>query len=86
MTFYIKKPVIIEAFKWTGDEYQIEDPTWVCDLIEVGKITINFPYMYIETLEGVMTANKGDWVIKGVKGEVYPCKPETFEMTYEEVL
>lgn len=39
----------------------------------------------IETLEGVMKANKGDWIIKGVKGEIYPCKPDVFEMTYKEV-
>ena len=41
--------------------------------------------MEIETLEGVMKANKGDWIIRGVKGELYPCKPEVFEMTYEKV-
>ena len=39
--------------------------------------------MEIETLEGTMKANKGDWIIKGVKGELYPCKPDVFEMTYE---
>jgi len=41
--------------------------------------------MEIETLEGKMKANKGDWIIKGVKGELYPCKPDVFEMTYEKV-
>lgn len=41
--------------------------------------------VYIETLEGVMKADKGDWIIKGVKGELYPCKPDVFEMTYEKV-
>lgn len=39
----------------------------------------------IKTLEGVMTADKGDWIIKGVKGEFYPCKPDIFEATYEPV-
>ena len=39
----------------------------------------------IETLEGTMKANKGDWIIKGVKGELYPCKPDVFDMTYEEL-
>lgn len=39
----------------------------------------------IETLEGVMTANPGDWIITGVKGEKYPCKPDIFEATYEAV-
>ena len=41
--------------------------------------------VYIETLEGVMKADKGDWIIKGVKGELYPCKPDVFEITYEKV-
>ncbi len=40
-------------------------------------------YMQIDTLEGVMTANKGDYIIQGVQGEIYPCKPDIFEMTYE---
>ena len=39
----------------------------------------------IETLEGTMKANKGDWIIRGVKGELYPCKPDVFDMTYEKV-
>lgn len=39
----------------------------------------------IETLEGTMKANKGDWIIRGVKGELYPCKPDVFDMTYEEL-
>ena len=39
----------------------------------------------IETLEGTMKADKGDWIIRGVKGELYPCKPDVFEMTYEKV-
>lgn len=41
--------------------------------------------MEIETLEGVMKADKGDWIIKGIKGELYPCKPDVFAMTYEKV-
>lgn len=40
----------------------------------------------IETLEGVMKANKGDWIIKGVKGELYPCKPDVFDLTYTKVV
>lgn len=41
--------------------------------------------MYIETLEGLMKADVGDWIIRGVKGECYPCKPDVFDMTYEKV-
>ena len=43
------------------------------------------PFMRIKTLEGTMVASKGDWVIRGVKGEFYPCKPEIFEATYEPI-
>ena len=42
--------------------------------------------IYIETLEGIMKADKGDWIIKGVKGELYPCKPDVFEITVEKEL
>lgn len=42
--------------------------------------------VFIETLEGTMKANKGDWIIEGIKGELYPCKPDIFEATYEEVI
>lgn len=80
---YRKKPIEIEAFQWTGDEYQLEDPVWIVDLIEEGKVTINYPNMFIETLEGTMKADAGDYIIRGVKGEVYPCKPDIFEATYE---
>lgn len=41
--------------------------------------------LYIETLEGLMKADEGDWIIRGVKGEVYPCKPDVFKLTYEKV-
>ena len=44
-----------------------------------------FEEVEIETLEGTMKADKGDWIIKGVKGELYPCKPDVFNMTYEKV-
>lgn len=83
MARYRKKPVVIDAFKWSGDEYQLEDPHWIVDLIDKGFITINYPFMYIHTLEGIMKADAGDWIIRGVKGEVYPCKPDIFEATYE---
>ena len=85
MPKFRKKPVVIEAFKWTGDEYQLDDPSWICEAIERGDVTINFPHLHIETLEGTMTADAGDYVIQGVKGEIYPCKPDIFEATYEAV-
>lgn len=57
--------------KWEVDEFHGEDA--------------DNPYMYIETLEGTMKASVGDYIIKGVNGEFYPCKPDIFEKTYEEV-
>lgn len=85
---YRKKPVVIEAFQWTADKYQTEDPQWIVDAIEKGEVWFNSISpcnlnMEIKTLEGNHIANIGDYIIKGVKGEIYPCKPDIFEMTYE---
>jgi hypothetical protein len=76
---YRKKPVVIDAIKFTGLNHdEIADfcsPT----IIKVGGgFTLLIP-----TLEGEMTANKGDYIIRGIKGEFYPCKPDIFEATYE---
>lgn len=83
-----KKPVVIEAFKWTGGPDQTEDPVWIVDAIKRGDV--HFPHagtpectLCIKTLEGEMTAQQGDWIIQGVKGEIYPCKPDIFVATYE---
>ena len=90
MSYWRKKPVVIEAFLWTGGPDQTEDPLWIVDAINRGDVGFNDicspkVTMWIKTLEGVMTANVGDWVIKGVNGEIYPCKPDIFENTYEAV-
>ena len=87
---YRKKLVVINAFKWTGDMFQNEDPEWITEAIQEGKVYFSNigeenVVMKIETLEGTHTANRGDYIIQGVKGELYPCKPDIFEMTYEEV-
>ena len=87
---YRKKPVVINAFKWTGDMFQNEDPEWMIEAIQEGKVYFSNIgkedfVMKIETLEGTHSANRGDYIIQGVKGELYPCKPDIFEMTYEEV-
>lgn len=82
-----KKPVIIEAEQWLGDN----------DLVEAGKVAaflqqgkadfqVDKDTIFINTLEGKMMASKGDWIIKGVKGEFYPCKNDIFEATYELVM
>ena len=87
---YRKKPVVIEAFQWTGNQYQTEDPEWIVKAIKDGTVWFNNQgtehcNMEIKTLEGNHIANRGDWIIKGVRGELYPCKPDIFEATYEPV-
>ena len=86
---YRKIPVVIEAFQWTGGPDQTEDPEWICEAVRAGMVTFitgGGTKMIIKTLEGNMAANIGDYVIKGVKGEIYPCRPDIFNMTYEQVL
>ena len=85
-----KKPVMIEAFQWTGGMEQIEDPTWACQAIRDGLMRFRndgTPHvsLLIDTPEGIMTARIGDWIIKGVKGELCPCRPDIFEASYEPV-
>ena len=95
-----KKPVVIEAVKWTGNDgpdleavlhFVYEDDRWMEGLESeyVGGPGVGFVpalgTLDIPTLEGVMTASPGDWIIRGVKGELYPCKPDIFDATYEPV-
>jgi hypothetical protein len=82
MAKYRKKPVVIEAVQWQGGE-----PSW-SEIVDMGLTDFSPGEMgsrtfYINTLEGKMKAEKGDWIIKGVNGEFYPCKPDIFEKTYE---
>ena len=83
---YRKKPVIIDAFKWTSGPDQIEDPEWIIEAIRNKTVEFGELGMRIVTLEGVMIASLGDYIIKGIKGEIYPCKPDIFEATYEPVI
>jgi len=83
---YRKRPVIIEAFQWTGGPDQEEDPEWIIDAINAGQIWFKDHHMYIHTLEGDHQANIGDFIIQGIQGEIYPCKPDIFESTYEKVV
>lgn len=89
-----KKPVVIEAFQYTGEEcFRNEDvPKWIIESFDTGILhwTIIVPQifstLYIETLEGTMQVSVGDYIIKGVRGELYACKPDIFIDTYEEVI
>jgi len=80
---YRKKPVEIEAIQFNGwNKGCIYD--WINDQYGVYPACYD-ETMEIKTLEGVMTANVGDYIIKGVNGEFYPCKPDIFKKIYEEV-
>lgn len=77
---YRKKPVEVEAVIWDGTN-DLE----MLDFMGELTIEIDTAKLRIETLEGAMMADTGDYIIKGVNGEFYPCKPDIFEKTYEKV-
>lgn len=88
MSRYRKKPVVIEAFRWSADENQTEDPDWICEAFADGRVVYidnggTDVGLLIPTLEGQMMASVGDWIVRGVQGELYPVKPDIFEATYE---
>ena len=101
MGMYRKKPVVIEAMLFDGSVDQAHDILdWITagggvarthDVYERpmknadGSRSFLVGGIHIETLEGVMNASDGDWIIKGVQGEFYPCKPDIFAATYEAV-
>ena len=80
---YKKKPVVIEAHKITNDNAGVL-ADW-CKGRLVSRDDNFEKYIQIVTLEGIMTARQGDYIIKGVAGEFYPCNPVIFEQTYEAV-
>lgn len=95
MSKFRKKPVVIEAIQFTGHN-STEIMLFVGQKLQCSEVPHeverehydipNDAYsIKIPTLEGVMTGIRGDWIIKGVKGEFYPCKPDIFEKTYEAV-
>ena len=81
---YRKKPVVIDAMHYTVLNYN-EICKFVGKDLKIEWESQTVPKLYIPTLEGEMIASKGDWIIKGVNGEFYPCKPDIFEKTYEKV-
>lgn len=83
-----KKPVVIEAIQYTGGLVSATDvPLWLINAMHDRVVTTSQAgepeALYINTLEGRMTVSVGDWIIRGVKGELYPCKPDIFDATYE---
>jgi len=94
-----KKPIVIEAFQITKEtrKYNSNWPSWLLDAwqLDQGKegslSPENYPdsdgtdQLQVVTSEGTMTVGWNDWIIQGIAGELYPCKPDIFEATYEEV-
>lgn len=90
MPMYRKKPVVIEARQYTGNngfdlrkwsnDKVIESP-----VLEPTKENLTGSYIQIYTLEGIITGIVNDYIIKGIQGEFYPCKPDIFEASYEKV-
>jgi hypothetical protein len=86
-----KKPVVIDAFQWPSDDppiwwrasLGIGDSTKLGNAREHDGLGGDKPHVLIKTLEGIMRADQGDWIILGVQGEIYPCKPDIFVATYE---
>lgn len=86
MAKFRKKPVVVEAVQWTGDNiYDIHQFMYPVNPHYMKEFSNRDDIIGIQTLEGMHIANKGDWIIKGIKDEFYPCKPDIFEMTYESV-
>lgn len=83
MSKFRKKPVVIEAKQLPRANHLVEDFHRWCDEVCFSNWASGRGGIEIETLEGTMLAEPGDWIIKGVKGEFYPCKPDIFEATYE---
>ena len=81
MNKFTKKPITIEAVQWTGEN--ITDVVAFCNVCYMKPVD-GKEQLQISTLEGPMTASVGDYVIKGIKGEFYACKPDVFEMTYDQ--
>ena len=76
---YRKKPVVIEAVVFNGNNHK------EVEVFIEGNYDNTLNYPNIKTLEGIMMVSEGDYVIKGIKGEFYPCKPDIFKKTYEKV-
>lgn len=85
-----KKPVVVEAFQYTqrllDQHHRFNGPAWLEDAYEDGILRYNsFGELVIETLEGNMHVSPEDYIIRGIRGELYACKPDIFWDTYEEV-
>ena len=90
MTQFRKKPVVIEAVQFLGwESFSEMRETWETPFSSIAVFyngsSTETMRLTIDTMEGTMTATIGDWIIRGIKGEFYPCKKDIFEATYEAV-
>ena len=84
MSQYRKKQLVIEAMQWDGSSPSaLAIMRWAMNKSVIGGTYHGSPFLSVFTREGRMNASAGDWIIKGVKGEFYPCKPDIFESTYD---
>ncbi len=90
MSMFRKKPVVVHAYRMISPNPE-SPPHWLLNAITAGTVrtvsSSSFPTTVAEiaTLEGLMLVNDGDWIIQGVKNELYPCKPDIFDATYDKV-
>lgn len=85
VTKFRKKPVVIEALQWDGrGNYELAVFLGGNNWKHEPATNTSPEKLVIQTLEGNITASLGDWIIKGIRGEFYPCKPDIFAQTYEE--
>ena len=82
--YYKKLPVVIQAIMWDGTNYN-ELCEKLPNFAKFSEYRADVNYLYISTLEGVMQASIGDFIVRGVNGEFYPCKNDIFLKTYEKI-
>lgn len=81
MGYFIKRPIVVEAFRIGYDD----TPDWFMKSNNARIINLGDSVIEVDTLEGTMTANYGDYIIKGIKGELYPCKADVFMASYDKL-
>lgn len=79
---YRKKPVVVDAVRWDGNLTTVE-PLLIGSTTPDVSQDLSDPALLISTLEGTMRAEVGDYIVRGVKGELYPCRADIFEATHE---
>lgn len=88
MARYRTLQIEVDAFRWTGGPDQTEDPVWIVEAIREDRVWFERQLrvsMKIVSSSGILTAHLGDWIVRGVKGEIYPVKPDVFAISYEEI-